>query len=193
MAAMSWNAVEATGWDHSVEHEPEIVHSGEDRFHIAGGWTRFTKENDPILSTYVTYVVTRVGGSWGIQSRFAVDPGPGGLSDEHIGVATDVVRQYFADWNEKRFSDAATQLNFPAVQVHPGHLVVWNSAVEHRSWMEGQPWHEITLVEAHSIQAGPFAVNLAITLTEGGRRREALVLVTLRDGHWGVQAESTVE
>lgn len=193
MAAMSWNAVEATGWDHSVEQEPEIVHAGEDRFHIAGGWTRFTKENDPILSTYVTYVVTRVGGSWGIQSRFAVDPGPGGLSDERVGVATDVVRQYLAEWNEKRFSDAATQLNFPAVQVHPGRLVVWNSAAEHRSWMEGQPWREITLVEARSIQAGPSAVNLAITLTEGGRRREALVLVTLRDGHWGVQAESTVE
>jgi len=85
VAAMSWNAVEATGWDHSVEREPEIVHAGADRFHIAGGWTRYTKENAPILSTYVTYVVTRIGASWGIQSRFAVDPGPAGLSDRARG------------------------------------------------------------------------------------------------------------
>jgi hypothetical protein len=193
MAAMSWNAVEATGWDHSVEQEPEIVHAGDSRVHIAGGWTRYTKDNEPILSSYVTYVVTRLGDSWGIQSRFAVDPGPAGLSDEHVGTAIGLVRQYIADWNEKRFSDAATQLNFPAVQVHPGRLVVWNSAEEHRSWLEAQPRREITLVKARSIQAGPSAVNLALSLAEDGREIETLVLVTLREGHWGFQAESAIE
>jgi hypothetical protein len=54
IAAMSWNAVEATGWDRSVEQEPEIVHAGDSRIHIAGGWTRLTKDNTPILSSHVT-------------------------------------------------------------------------------------------------------------------------------------------
>ena len=48
IAGMSWDAVDATGWDHTVEVEPEIVHSGPSRVHIAGGWTRFTKANLPV-------------------------------------------------------------------------------------------------------------------------------------------------
>jgi len=193
MAAMSWHAVEATGWDHSVEREPVIVHEGADCVHIAGGWTRYTKEEEPILSTFVTYVVTRIGDSWGIQSRFAVDPGPGGLSDEHVDTAIAVVRQYLADWNEKRFSDAATRLNYPAVQVHPGRLVAWESPDEHQAWMAVQPWRAIALAGAREVQAGPTAVNLALTLADAGKERESLVLVTRRDGHWGFQAESTIQ
>jgi hypothetical protein len=163
------------------------------RVHIAGGWTRYTKDNTPILSSHVTYVVTRIDDSWGIQSRFAVDPGPDGLSDEHVGTATELVRQYLSDWNEKRLSAAAARLNYPAVQVHPGRLVVWNTADEHRAWLEAKPWREIDLVEARAVQAGPTVVNLALFLRETGRERRCLVLVTLRDGHWGFQADSTVE
>ena len=77
IAGMSWDAVDATGWDHTVEVEPEIVHSGPSRVHIAGGWTRFTKANQPILSTRVTYIVTKLQDDWAIQSRFAVDGGDG--------------------------------------------------------------------------------------------------------------------
>ncbi len=193
VAAMSWNPVEATGWDHSTEHEPEIVHTGDSRFHIAGGWTRYTKDDEPILSSYVTYVVTRLGDSWGIQSRFAVDPGPAGLSNEHVGAAVETVRRYLASWNAKRYTDAVQFLNYPAVQVHPGRLVVWSSEAEHRAWLDGQPWRPIMLVEARSVQAGPSAVNLALRLSDGGRESNSLVLVTERHGHWGFQAESTIE
>ena len=94
--------------------------------------------------------MTRLGDAWGIQSRFAVDPGPTGLSNEHVETAVEVVRNYLASWNAKRFSEAAEQLNYPAVQVHPGRLVVWNSAAEHRAWMDKQPWREIALTGAEA-------------------------------------------
>lgn len=193
VAAMSWGAVEATGWDHSVEIPPEVIHEGQDRVHIAGGWTRYTKENEPIISSFVTYVITRIGDSWGIQSRFAVDPGPAGLSAEHVGTAEAVIRSYLTAWNEKRFHDATGELNYPAVQVYPGRVVSWHSSDEHLTWLVAQPWRKIGLAEIRPVQAGPSAVNFALTLTEDGRESQALVLVTLREGHWGFQAESTVE
>ncbi len=193
VAAMSWNRVEASGWHHTTEQPPVVVHSGPQRAHIAGGWTRYTEDNQPILTSYITYVVTRISDEWGIQSRFAVDPGPEGLTDEHVSIAKQVVTEYLALWNAKRFTEAAGKLNYPAVQVHPGRLVVWNSAEDHVKWLEDQPWREIVIDEVRVVQAGPNAVNLALSLREGHKTSDALVLVTLRDGHWGFQAESTVE
>lgn len=193
VAAMSWNAVEATGWDRSVEREPEIVHAGARCAHIAGGWTRYTKDNEPILSTFVTYVLTSVEGTWGVQARFAVDPGPSGLTSEHAETAVAVVRRYLDCWNAGRFAEAAKGLNYPAVQVHPGQLVVWRSEAEHAAWLAGRPRREVGITGARVVQAGPTAVNLSLRLSDDGREVDTLVLVTLRDGHWGFQAESTIE
>jgi len=193
VAAMSWTPVEATGWDHSTEHEPRVIHEGEERVHIAGGWTRYTKDNEPIVSSYVSYVITRIGDSWGIQSRFGVDPGAAGLTDEHVEDAQNVVRAYLNARNERRFVAAAGWLNYPAVQVHPASVISWKSADDHATWLEANAPRETRLAAAESVQAGPDAVNLALTIVEDGVERRRLVLVTLRDGHWGIQAESTVE
>jgi hypothetical protein len=187
---MSWDAVEATGWDHTEEVEPEIIQLGPSQVHIAGGWTRFTKTNEPIVSTRVTYIVTKVGKKWGIQSRFAVDAGAGGEAEAAAG---HVARGYLADWNGQRFAEAAAWLNYPAVQVHPGRIVAWASPEDHAEWLRVQPWREITLTSTRAIQSGANACSLALTLAEGGEPVESLILVTRRDGHWGFQAESTLE
>jgi hypothetical protein len=191
VAATSWERIEKTGWDHSTPIEPRIIHEGSDRFHIAGGWTRYTKQHEPILSSLVTYVITRLGDAWGIQARFGVDPATEATSDPDASPAEAVARAYLEDWNEKRFEAAAARLNYPYVQVNPGEVTCWQSPNDHLIWLQAQPWRVIQATGVRVLQAGPAAVNLALRLDEGNVARDCLLLVTLRDGHWGVQAEST--
>ena len=69
----SWTEREATGWVRSRGIEPVRLHASANKIHLAGGWTRFNIDDEPILSNRVTYVLTRLEGSWGIQARFGVD------------------------------------------------------------------------------------------------------------------------
>ena len=59
-SGMTWAPVIATGWDHSVGAEPEVLHVSPDVVHIRGGWTRYDKAGQPILVNQVTYIVTRM-------------------------------------------------------------------------------------------------------------------------------------
>jgi hypothetical protein len=191
VAATSWDRIESTGWDHTTSLEPRIVHEGTDRFHIAGGWTRYTRDQQPILSSLVTYVITRLTSTWGIQARFGVDPARDAAVESDTGPAKSVALAYLEDWNEKRFMEAAGRLNYPYVRVNPGEVVAWHSPSEHLTWLESQPWRAIQAPDVRVVQAGPSAVNLALQLTDGAVARNCLLLVTSRNGRWGIQAEST--
>ncbi len=39
----TWERMLASGWDHTVGAEPEVLHLSPDKVHIKGGWTRYTK------------------------------------------------------------------------------------------------------------------------------------------------------
>ena len=69
----SWEAIEATGWVRTRGIEPVRLHESADKVHLAAGWIRYDAEDEPILSNRVTYILTRVEGSWGIQARFGTD------------------------------------------------------------------------------------------------------------------------
>ena len=53
-ARASWGAREATGWVRSRGIEPARLHEAEDKVHLAGGWTRFNADDEPILRNRVT-------------------------------------------------------------------------------------------------------------------------------------------
>lgn len=100
---------------------------------------------------------------------------------------------YLDDWNARRFTEAAAWLNYPAVQIHPGRIVAWDNQTAHADWLQAQPWRTISLTSTRVIQSGANACSLALTLTENSSSFESLILVTSRRGHWGFQAESTLE
>ena len=89
--SVGWDAFIKSGWDRTVGNEPEVIGSSDNKVHIAGGWTRFTASNEPILANKVCYIATRVEGRWGIQSRFGTDPGNDG--DEQSEGAQDQAQQ----------------------------------------------------------------------------------------------------
>ncbi len=191
IAATSWERVEGTGWDHTRALEPRVIHEGGDRVHIAGGWTRFNSQNEPILSNLVTYVITQSAGHWGVQARFGIDPAGSNPAESGHTPAQAAVRAYLDDWNSERFEDAAARLNYPYVRVDPGRVTTWQTAAEHREWLDKQPWRAIEATDVRVVQAGHAAVTFALRLTDAAQPRDCLLLTTLRNGHWGVQAEST--
>jgi hypothetical protein len=192
IATTSWERIERTGWHHTTPLEPGILHEGENRVHIAGGWTRYTKDGQPILSSEVTYVVTLLDGHWGIQARFGVDPTPGVSADDGaITAAEGAPRRYLEYWNSKRFEDAAGLLNYPYVRVDPGNVTVWQSPPEHMAWLAAQPWRQIAVSDSRLVQVSALAANLTLSLAQSNTNTDCLLLVTCRDGRWGVQAEST--
>ena len=88
----SWESREATGWVRSRGIEPTRLHESADKVHLAAGWTRYNAADEPILSNRVTYILTRLDGSWGIQARFGVDSfTEGENTDESAAAAVDVV------------------------------------------------------------------------------------------------------
>ena len=72
-ARASWKDRVATGWVRSVGVDPVRIHESADKVHLAGGWTRYNVQDEPILRNRVTYIFTRIEGSWGIQARFGTD------------------------------------------------------------------------------------------------------------------------
>ena len=76
--SVGWDAFIRSGWDHTVGADPEVIGCSDVKAHIAGGWTRVTASDEPILSNRVCYIATCVEGRWGIQSRFGTDLGQDG-------------------------------------------------------------------------------------------------------------------
>ena len=91
----SWEQFEATGWVRTQGIEPTRLHESADKVHLAGGWTRYNDSDEPILSNRVTYILTRLDGSWGIQARFGVDSfTESENTEESATAAVDVVERH---------------------------------------------------------------------------------------------------
>ena len=89
-----WKDRVKTGWAYTRGRESEHWHVSDNRVLLVGGWTRFNKQDEPILHNRITYILTRPGGTWGIQSRFAVGAWDGGddsaEADEAAAIAVDM-------------------------------------------------------------------------------------------------------
>ena len=116
LAPTTFERIRATGWVRTDGIEPERVHTSEDRVHLAGGWTRYNAEGEPILTNRVTYVMTRLDAGWGIQARFGIDTWDADAdTSEPERLAVEV---------DRRAIDAATAGDDEALQealAFPGH------------------------------------------------------------------------
>jgi hypothetical protein len=61
-------------WDRSAFDSLEVIHSSDDKVHVAVQFTRYDKGGSPINTYQAVYVVTRVDGHWGIQARSSSAP-----------------------------------------------------------------------------------------------------------------------
>jgi hypothetical protein len=63
-----------TGWHRSAWENLEVIHSSDDKVHIAVRFTRY-REDGSVIGTYNSfYIVTKQEGSWGIQARSSYVP-----------------------------------------------------------------------------------------------------------------------
>lgn len=183
-ASMNYERIVASGWDHSVGSEPEVEQVSAHKVHIRGGWTRFNKVDQPILTNRVTYVVTQIDGHWGIQSRFGIDPGDEVAADE--SQAIDVVKSAFERMGGDN-QQAARAFHLPHIVVNPGDI----ESIETRDdLVRGLPGSAMMVTNVEAIQSGPTGVNVLLDATFGESIVEALVLVTLVDGRWGIKSRS---
>jgi hypothetical protein len=150
-----------TGWDHSEWDYKQGLHVSDDKIHVAGQWSRYNKAGDKILTTPITYIVTRTDNKWGIQSRFAVDYVEDGNDGEAERPAFKVIEAFVAGYNNGNMKSCATLLNYPHVEINPGMVTRLDDANDFS--MQGLGQMQIDSLIA--IQAGYRSVNLAIETT----------------------------
>jgi hypothetical protein len=110
---------------------------------------------------------------------------------------------YMAAFNARDVEAWIRTLSFPHVRIASGRVAVFPDAAAYREnfefkrFVEETGWSRSEWTERRVVQAGPDKVHLAVVFTrfrEDGSvlaRFEALYVVTLVDGHWGVQARSS--
>lgn len=175
-----------SGWVRSVGAEPEVIHQGRDCVHVAGGWTRYDADDEPILSNYVTYVITCVDGHWGMQSRFGVDPGRAALDPTGGEAAREVASRWLDALAAGDYTQAGSLLHLPQIVISPGSIEVLDEVDAGGSRAIGQS------TSLRIVHAGPKAVTLAADgQGEHGQRCGSVLFVAERDGRWGIVARST--
>ena len=188
-ARASWAGREATGWVRSRGAEPKRLHESDDKVHLAGGWTRYNADDQPILSNRVTYVLTRLGGRWGIQARFGTDSFTEGERVDATA-AVGVVERHLQDLASGNAQ--ADTFWLPLVEAGVGRVDRFSNVAEARSRLLASPRPGV-IDDVHAAQAGRDGVVVAAAWTDAGQTRTAAVfLVGRRDGVWRIAGFSTL-
>jgi len=62
------------GWSHSRWEKREVIQFNERKAHVALSYTRY-RADDSVIGVYESlYILTKVGGRWGIQARSSFGP-----------------------------------------------------------------------------------------------------------------------
>lgn len=194
-AAMSWQRVIASGWDHTDGHEPQLLHSATDRAHIVGGWTCVDAQGEPVLVNRVVYIVTRVDGGWGMQCRFGTDGGDAAqtsASDAQRALA--MVEEYIDAYNDRHWARCVRLLATPHFRVDVGTVREWADSESLWSTLRDSHWHFVTPVAKHVAQGGKDCVAVAFEgmLDGGDVAVKGVFFVVRRRGSWGIQARSII-
>lgn len=202
-ANTDFNQTLATGWRYSRWHSREVLQVSDNKVHIAGRWIRFDENDNPTISSLVTYVITNRDGHWGLQSRF----GAGLFTDDRAVVATTrsqaraAVEAFFAAFNSHDPQRLAAAIHIPHVRIAGMDVEYWQTLEDFLAGTEPgrqRTWEETRFENLQVIQASANSANVTLRYTryadEGEQlsEYEALFLVTQRDGEWKVQAQSVM-
>ena len=189
----SWGAREATGWVLSRGAEPVRLHESPDKVHLAGGWTRYDINNEPILSNRVTYVLTRLGDRWGIQARFGVDSFDENESyGDATAAAVGVVERFHAALASGEFEACANLCSYPLTEVGIGEVAQFEDAAAARArFAEMTDRNEAS--ETSAAQAGSHGVVVSVTASgQHGRSVKSVFLVGNREEQWRIAGISAI-
>ena len=199
-ARMSFDPLLATGWDHTVGMEPEVLHVAPRKVHIKGGWTRHDRNGRPIMTNMVTYIATLADGHWGLQSRFGTDTDLfwGKPEDRPDAVEVDVE-------NNARKAEgvvastlalvgidnpgAAWHCHYPFLVIRPGDV---ESIADGDALQEGLPASKPRVSDVEAIQVGATGVNVTFRATVNAHRVEGVFLVRVDDARWGIKGGSLI-
>jgi len=200
-AGVNYERTVATGWHHSEWTSREVLQVGVDKVHAAGQWQRFSEDGRPLATNIVTYVITRQGDNWRVQSRFAA--GDGSLDaaavERNRTAATTALTEFMKAWNSHDVKAVTATIHYPHVRLADNILEVWPTADAFATGTElprQRTWFQTRIDQSRVVQVGPNGVNIIASISRldrSGRLMsadEGLFLVTLRDGVWKVQARS---
>ena len=172
----SWEERETTGWVQTIGIEPKIIHESADRVHLAGGWTRYNAEHQPILSNRVVYVLSRQRLNWGIQARFACGAAKTWQTgDDQVVVAKieDIVQTA----QSARSASLQKISNYPFILVESSGL----TKIENKQAMLNSPlagiFQDGIHFEIQVLHGGLLGSNLSISIELPNRKRRELVIL----------------
>ena len=192
----SFASLFAMGWDHTVGAIPEVLHVASDKVHIQGGWTRYTKDNEPIISNSVVYIATQLDGRWGIQARFGIDqsleeptpdPSADAADDEGLAGIAEKAQRIVCAALESAAGPAGNGKPFlyPYLAVHAGRIdSITDSSVPQQYWPPSRP----RVAEAQALQVGPTGANVAFPRSMIGYPWKASASCDLRATRGGSRA-----
>ena len=194
-ARASWTKREATGWVRSVGIDTVRLHADigaepVDKVHLAGGWTRYNAQDEPILRNRVTYVLTRMDGSWGIQARFGTDSFTEGESYETTP-ATDIVGDHLRALADGDCRTGAARCRHPFTDVGIGRVDTHRDAADIEAALASD--RGLTPGEITAAQSGRTGVVVAAKWrrADGGEAR-AVFVVGRADGAWRIAGRSVI-
>lgn len=199
-ARMSFDPLLATGWDHTVGMEPQVLHVAPRKVHIKGGWTRYDRDGRPIMTNMVTYIVTLADGRWGLQSRFGTDTDLFWGKPEDRPDAVEVDLENNARKAEGVVASAldlvgidnpgaARHCHYPFLVIRPGDV---ESIADGDALQEGLPASKPLVSDVEAIQVGATGVNVTFRATVNARRVEGVFLVRVDDARWGIKGGSLI-
>ncbi|HKI73928.1 MAG TPA: hypothetical protein VJ998_04765 [Pseudomonadales bacterium] len=189
VSQFSYDRAIAMGWDHSEFDYKQVVHLSAGKLHVAGQWSRYDKDGNKIISNPVTYIVTHVDEHWGIQSRFSADYAGDEDTSSMEKRVFNLIESFVIHFNNANVAAAAELLNYPHYSIGTGSLEQTDSTADYRL-----PGANMSIDSLMALQTGNRSANVAMdfTLSESGRSRpmQAVLNVTERDDHLGIQAWS---
>jgi hypothetical protein len=116
--------------------------------------------------------------------------------------ARQAMKEFMDAFNSRDPQRWSATLNYPHVRLASNQVRVYNSAEEFAKESVDYarrlaPWDHSTWESMETIQSGPEKVHFAVTFVRydaAGKvigKFPSLYVVTLKDGHWGVQARSS--
>lgn len=189
---VDFERVIATGWDHSEWDYKHVLHTSPTKIHVVGQWHRFNKAGEKIATNPVVYIVTRVDGEWGVQSRFSADYAG---EDDTTSMETrgfKLVETFVTQFNAGNVPACAELLNYPHFSIGVGRLDIVESPADYTL-----PGATMSIESLMALQTGKRSLNVAMdfNLRDTGRTRamQAVLNVTERDEHLGIQAWSLLD
>ncbi len=136
-------------------------------------------DDSPILTNFVTYIVTRIDDLWGIQCRYGIDPEPEGKKVESE-IPLRVVDSFRRAIGRRTLDDAWNACGPTVYAIDVGSVRKITSPEE-------LPLREITGGNVELIQSGLHSATFAVT----GNLNSALLYLTDENG-WRIRAVSWI-